>query len=334
MTGVGGPEVLELREVPEPALSGPHDLRVRVKAAGVNPVDTKLRSCGTYFPDNKTPILGCDGAGVVEAVGSAVTRFAPGDEVWYCNGGIGGHPGSYAEYSTVDERFAAHKPKRLSFVSAAAAPLVLITAWEALFDRARLQTGQRVLIHAGAGGVGHVAIQLAVNSGAQVATTVGSADKADFVTLLGAERVIRYRDADFVQETLDWSEGVGADVVFDTVGGETFERSFAATRIYGDLVTLLQPAADTDWSRARNRNLRISLELMLAPMAQGLVQAQSAQAMILEQCARMVEAGALEIDVRQVLPLSRAAEAHALIEAGGMLGKMVLDMQLPDAMAS
>ncbi len=122
-------------------------------------------------------ILGCDGAGVVEVVGQAVRRFRPGDEVYFCNGGIGGHPGNYAEWAIVDEAFAARKPNSLSFAEAAAAPLVLITAWEALYDRAQLQAGQRALIHAGVGGVGHVAVQLAKLQGATVCTTVSTPEK-------------------------------------------------------------------------------------------------------------------------------------------------------------
>lgn len=122
MTAPGAPEVLSLADVPAPAISHDTDLLVRLEAAGVNPVDTKLRSRGTYFPERMPAILGCDGAGVVEAVGKSVTRFRPGDAVYFCNGGIGGHPGNYAEYAVVDERFAARKPARLDFDHAAAAP--------------------------------------------------------------------------------------------------------------------------------------------------------------------------------------------------------------------
>ncbi|TPW16762.1 MAG: alcohol dehydrogenase [Halothiobacillaceae bacterium] len=182
MHTVGGPELLSLAEVPTPTLHTTTDMVVRLKAAGVNPVDTKLRSRGTYFPDRLPTILGCDGAGIVEQVGSGVTRFKVGDELYFCNGGIGGHPGNYAEYTTVDEKFAALKPRSLDFAHAAAAPLVLITAWESLHDRAAIQSGDRVLIHAGAGGVGHVAIQLAKLHGARVATTVSSGEKARFVS--------------------------------------------------------------------------------------------------------------------------------------------------------
>ena len=196
MSAPGAADVLQLRDIPTPALSGGHDLLVRLKAAGVNPVDTKLRARGTYFPERMPAILGCDGAGVVEEIGPEVQRFKPGDAVYFCNGGIGAQPGSYAEYSVIDERLAAPKPRTLSFAEAAAAPLVLITAWEALHDRARIKADHSVLIHAGAGGVGHMAIQLARLQGAHICTTVSDAAKESFVRELGADLVINYREAD------------------------------------------------------------------------------------------------------------------------------------------
>lgn len=324
MTGTGSPDVLQVAEVPAPVLQRNTEVLVRLKAAGVNPIDTKLRQRGTFFPDRMPAILGCDGAGIVEAVGSAVQKFRPGDEVYFCNGGIGGHPGNYAEWAIVDEAFAARKPASISFAEAAAAPLVLITAWEALYDRARLQPGQRALIHAGAGGVGHVAIQLAKLKGASVCTTVSTPAKARFVHSLGADLEILYRDRDFVQATLDWTNGQGVDVTFDTVGGDILGKSFAATQIYGDLVTILEPAPTTSWKVARNRNQRISLELMLTPMLQNLVEAQKAQAKILDRCARLIDNGELKIHVQEIFPLAEAANAHRALEAGGIIGKLVL----------
>lgn len=326
MAAPGSPEVLNLTDVPAPRISADTELLVRLKAAGVNPIDTKLRAKGTYYPDRMPAILGCDGAGVVEAVGSGVSRFKPGDAVYFCNGGIGGHPGNYAEYAVVDERFAARKPASLDFNQAAAVPLVLITAWEALYDRARMATGQTVLIHAGAGGVGHIAIQLAKAAGCRVLATVGSADKAAFARALGADEAILYHETDFVQAVLALTGGQGADIVFDTVGGTTFQASFAAARPYGDLVTLLQPGPETDWKIARLRNLRVSQELMLSPMLYGWVDARRHQAWILEQCANLFDAKKLRIHVERVLPLADAAQAHRLIESGGMTGKLVLSI--------
>ena len=324
MTAAGEPEVLQMGDVPPPQLQGERDLLVRLKAAGVNPIDTKLRRRGTFFPDQMPAILGCDGAGVVEAVGPGVQQFQVGDEVYFCNGGLGGHPGNYAELTVVDERFVAPKPKSLTFAEAAAAPLVLITAWEALYDRARLEAGQTVLVHAGAGGVGHVAIQLAKLRGAQVCTTVSSPEKAEFVRQLGADQPILYTQTDFVQAALDWTSGLGVDVGFDTVGPEILSRTLSAIKVYGDAVTILMPDPAMDWKTARDRNLRISLELMLTPMLQGLVEAQAHQAEILRQCGAWFDQGQLKLHLTETLPLQQAAEAHRQIESGSTTGKIAL----------
>ncbi len=324
MTAVGEPDILQLSEVATPILQQETDILVRLKAAGINPIDTKLRRRGTFYPDQTPAILGCDGAGVVEAVGSAVTEWRPGDEVYFCQGGLGGPAGNYAEWAIVNAAFVARKPASLSFVEAAAAPLVLITAWEALYDRARLQAGQRVLIHAGAGGVGHVAIQLAKLQGATVCTTVSTPEKAEFVRQLGADHTIAYKDTDFVSSTLEWTDGQGVDVTFDTVGGDLLSKSFSATQIYGDVVTILDADPATNWKVARTRNQRVSFELMLTPMLQGLVAEQKAQAKILAQCARLIDQGQLKIHVNQAFPLAAAAAAHQRLEAGGVTGKLVL----------
>ncbi len=328
MTRPGGPEVLELHSLPLPELPSAQQVRVRLHAAGVNPVDTKLRAHGTYYPDRLPTILGCDGAGVVEAVGDQVTRFQPGDKVYFCSGGIGGEPGNYATYNTVHEDYVARMPANLDFTAAAAVPLVLITAWEALYDRAQLQPAERVLIHAAAGGVGHVAVQLARHTLARVAATVGDADKAAFVRALGAERVIEYKKKDFVPAVLDWTGGEGVDLTFDTVGGETFCKSFAATRVYGQVVTLLQAACDANGVQtARTRNQGIHYELMLTPMFLGLHAARVHQREILEAGAQLIEDGALTVHVSAVLPLAQAAEAHRRIGAGHSTGKIVLQIE-------
>lgn len=326
MTAPGDIEVLQLQEVPDPRIEKDTEILVRLRAAGVNPIDTKLRRRGTFYPEQMPAILGCDGAGVVEAVGSGVQRLHIGDEVYFCQGGLGGKLGNYAQLAVVDERFIARKPASLSFAEAAAAPLVLITAWESLYERGQLEPGERVLIHAGAGGVGHVAVQLAKLKGATVCTTVSSQEKADFVHRLGADHAIFYKDTDFVQATLNCTQGEGVDLAFDTVGGETFYKTFSAVRVYGDVVTILEPdPAYANWKTARNRNLRISYELMLTPMLQGLVAAQQYQAEILEQCTRWIDEGKLKIHVNKMLPLEQAADAHQLLEAGSsIIGKIVL----------
>ncbi|MBW4543743.1 MAG: zinc-dependent alcohol dehydrogenase family protein [Symplocastrum torsivum CPER-KK1] len=326
MTEAGEPEVLQLQEVPDPKIQNDTELLVRLHAAGINPIDTKLRGRGTFYPDQMPAILGCDGAGVVEAIGSGVQHFQVGDEVYFCAGGIGvSGTGNYAEFAVVEERMVAHKPTSLSFTEAAAAPLVLITAWEALYDRGRLESGQRVLIHAGAGGVGHVAIQLAKLKGAEVCTTVSSQEKVRFVRQLGADHPILYTQTDFVKASLDWTGGEGVDLAFDMVGGKTFYDTFPAVRVYGDVVTILEPdPAHANWKIARSRNLRISLELMLTPMFQGLVAAQQHQAEILKQCASWIDEGKLKIHLSQTFPLKDAAAAHKVLESGSITGKIAL----------
>lgn len=324
MTAPGNPEVLQLQEVPDPKIEKDTEILVRLRAAGINPIDTKLRKRGTFYPNQMPAILGCDGAGIIEAVGANVQKFQVGDEVYFCQGGLGAKTGNYAELVVVDERFVARKPASISFAEAAAAPLVLITAWEALYDRGRLEAGRKVLIHAGAGGVGHVAIQLAKLQGADVCTTVGSEEKAEFVRNLGADYPILYKQTDFVQATLDSTKGEGVDLAFDTVGGDIFTQTFPAVMVYGDIVTILEPDSSTNWKVARNRNLRISLELMLTPMAEGMVSAQQDQAKILEQCAGLIDEGKLKIHLSKTFPLEAAAEAHKLLEVGSTTGKIAL----------
>ena len=328
MTEVGEPNVLQLQELPDPQIKSDTEILVRLKAAGINPIDTKLRSKGTFYPDQMPAILGCDGAGIVEKVGSQVKKFQVGDGVYFCQGGLGAEAGNYAELIVVDEKFASLKPQSLSFVEAAAAPLVLITAWEALYDRGRLQPGQKVLIHGGAGGVGHVAIQLALLQGAEVATTVSSADAADLVQELGADLVINYKETNFVEKVLEWTEGEGVDLGFDNIGDKVFYQTVFAVKNYGDLVTILEPDPKLgNLKEARLRNLRISLELMLTPMLQARIHDQLDQTKILQQCARLVDEGKLKILVNQTFPLADASVAHKVLEAGGMKGKLVLTIE-------
>ena len=326
ITTPGAPEVLQLTEVPQPQIQNDTEILIRLHAAGVNPIDTKLRSLGTFYPHEMPAILGCDGAGVVEKIGKEVKRFKVGDEVYFCAGGLGkSGTGNYAEFTVVDERWVALKPTSLSFAEAAAAPLVLITAWESLYDRGRLEAGQKVLIHAGTGGVGHVAIQLAKLKGAEVCTTVGSPEKARLARQLGADNTILYKQTDFVQAVLDWTGGEGVDLAFDTIGGKIFYDTVPAVRVYGDLVSILEPnPADGNWKTARSRNLRISLEIMLTPGLQGIVAAQHHQTAILEQCATLIDEGKLKIHLSQSFPLQDAVAAHKVIESGGTTGKISL----------
>jgi len=331
MTRAGGPEVLTQHDVEKPELPSPHHVRVKLSAAAVNPLDTKLRAKAIYHPDKLPAILGCDGAGIVEKTGNAVTRFKVGDAVFFNNGGLGGNqggePGCYAEYTTLHEEYCATPPANISLQDAAGLPLVLITAWEALVDRANLQAGQTILILGGTGGVGHIAVQLARHLGARVAVTVSDDKKGGLAQGLEAEKIIRYKETDFVTEIAEWTGGKGVDVVLDTVGGDTFLRSFNAARIGGKIVTILStPLSLEDTQLARLRNLAICYELMLTPQVIKLHDERIRQRKILEQGARLVEAGKLGVLVSHALPLQEAAAAHRLIEKGGMLGKIVLTM--------
>ena len=325
MTSAGSPDVLAMYNIEKPELPSSHHLRVKLSAAGVNPLDAKLRANPIYYPNKLPAILGCDGAGIVEKVGRAVTRFNEGDSIFFCNGGIGDEPGCYAEYTTVHEDFCAATPSNLGLQDSAALPLVMITAWEALIERANLQAGQTILIHGGTGGVGHIAMQLANHLGARVAVTVSDDKKEGLAQGLEAEKIVRYREMDFVIDVDDWTGGKGVDVVLDTVGGDTFLRSFNVARIGGKIVTLLStPLSLADTQLARLRNLSICYEMMLTPQLMKQHEDRIRQRKILEQGARLVEAGKIGVLVSYALPLQDAAEAHRLIEKGGILGKIIL----------
>jgi len=325
MTAVGGPEVLQLADLPDPEISGQHDVLVRLRAAGINPADYKQRTYGTGGP--LPAVLGSDGAGVVQAIGPAVTRVAAGDEVFFCDGGFRSAPGTYTELRVVDERYLALKPRRLSFVEAAAAPLVTITAWEALHERARIGAGQFVLVQAGAGGVGHLSVQIARLAGARVATTVRPGPKAELATSLGAELCIDYTREDVAEKLRGWSGMDGADVVHDTVGGKTFTACFSLVRPYGDLVSNVEsPWEDEAIAATHNRNLRVSFTWMPAPMVFGWTEHRQRQREILERAAIHFDAGDLRVEVGATFPLADAADAHRALEAGQITGKAVLTM--------
>lgn len=327
MTNTGTPDVLFLSEVISPKILQETQIKISMKAAGINPIDTKLRKFGTFYPDRMPAILGCDGAGIVEKTGSKVTRFKEGDEIYFCYDGIGKKTGTYSETMVIDEKFVAKKPTSLSFTEAAAVPLVLLTAWESLYDRVQLQKNQTVLIHAGAGGVGHIAIQLAKLQGAYIITTVSSPEKAQFCKKLGADVTVNYKDHDFVKTVLEVTDNKGVDIVFDTVGGTTFYKSCEATRHYGDIVALLEPPIqNASWKMAKRRNLSVHYELMLTPQLDSLINEQQRQTDILEEGARLIDQGALSIYVNKTFSLKNASLAHSLLEQGGMMGKLVLEI--------
>lgn len=323
MTAVGDPDVLKFQDIKEPEISEATQIKVKLEAAGVNPVDTKIRRNGVFYDNPLPAVLGCDGAGVVVETGADASQFKVGDKVWFCNGGLGREQGNYAEYTVIDERWVSLMPGAFSFTEAAASPLVLITAWGALFDRGGLQAGQTVLIHAGAGGVGHVAIQLAKLKGARVITTVSSAQKAAFVKSLGADEAIVYTQNGFANAVSDCTGGKGADLVFDTVGAAVFRESIAVTAHFGRLITLLDPG-ELNLSEARMRNLLIGFELMLTPMLRDLPEARDKHVEILNQCAQWADEGLLKPHISKQLSLKDTAEAHKLVEAGHTIGKIVL----------
>jgi len=322
----GAPDVMIYGEMPVPEIKK-NQVLVRLHAAGINPIDGKIRTSPQRFPVNTPTIPGCDGAGIVEKCGSNVDTFKPGDAVYFSQPGFNQRQGTYSEYAAVDASLVAHKPESLSFADAAAAPLILITAWEALFDRAGLQAGQNVLIHAGAGGVGHVAIQLAKHASANVITTVSNEEKTALVKSLGADEIINYKSQDVLESVNSWSNGEGVDVVFDTVGASILESCFSCAKPYGDVVTILQPTADTNWGEARKRNLRFSFELMLTPIMLELENAKLHQQQILNKCAKLFDEQQLQIHRSQTFKLDQASMAHDYLENEHPSGKLVLQIQ-------
>ncbi|WP_082526480.1 NADP-dependent oxidoreductase [Kitasatospora sp. MBT63] len=303
--GLGGPEVLQPAERERP-VPGATEVLVRVHAAGTNPTDFKTRATGGLLRAEPPFVLGHDVSGVVEAVGWGVTLFEPGDEVY----GMLDYPhlhGGYGQYVTAPARRFVPKPAALSHPQAAALPLVALTAWQALVDRAGLRPGQRVLVHAAAGGVGHVAVQIAKALGGYVIGTAGAA-KHEFVRGLGADEVIDYAAVDF-------ATAVGeVDVVIDAVGGDYSERSLPVVRDGGTLVSLTTPAADALRPAAAERGIRAGF-LLVEPDRAALL-----------AVADLAATGRLRAEVGTVLPLAEAAKAHELLESGRTVGKIVLDV--------
>ena len=300
---LGGPEVLRLAEVdrPEPGFS---EILVRVHAAGLNPADWKQRA-HSIFLGPPPFVLGWDVSGVVEATGFGVTLFKPGDEVF----GMLPFPrgaGSHAEYVTGPARAFAAKPGNVSHVQAAALPLAALTGWQALADTAQLSDGQRVLIHAAAGGVGHLAVQLAKARGAYVIGTASAANH-DLVRSLGADELIDYHAADFAEAVTD------ADVVLDTVNGDYPARSLRTMRPGGVLICLLPFPAEVVAEAAR-RDVRVEAMLVEADRS-GMT-----------AIADLVTRGKLRPVIAGTFPLADAAKAHELGDSGHVAGKLVLTM--------
>ena len=300
----GPASALRYEDAPKPA-PGAKDLLVRVHAAGTNPVDWKIRGGMMPLPKEAMPIiLGYDVAGVVEAVGAEVKGFKPGDEVFaYLSLQRGG---GYAEYTIVRESEAAMKPKNADFVHAAAVPLAALTAWQAMFDTAGLKEGQTVLIHGGAGGVGHFAVQLAKARGAKVIATASEKNVA-FVRSLGADTVIDYKAQKFEDVAND------VDVVLDPIGGETQERSFGVLKPGGFLVSIVQPPAP---EKLKEKGVRGAV-ILVKPNGGELA-----------EIAALIDTGKVKPEVSETLPLAEGAKAQTLNESGAVSkGKIVLKVR-------
>jgi len=326
ITQYGLPEHFTEIDLPDPE-PGPGQVLIRVAASSVNPVDTKIRAGGRAMCPDLPAVLHMDVSGTVAGVGAGVDTFHEGDKVYGCAGGlktVAGEvlPGALAEYMLADARLLAPAPTTLDLAEAAALPLVTITAWEALIDRAQVAPDQPVLVHGGAGGVGHVAVQLAVWAGARVYTTVSSEEKARIARDLGALVAINYRETPVADYVAEHTGGAGFPVVMDTVGGENLQRSMEAAAVNGTVCTILA-SGEHDLTLAHARGLNLHAIFMLIPML--YEREREAHGRILEVAADLVERGHLRplIDPQR-FGFSEAGAAHRKLESGQALGKILL----------
>lgn len=326
LTAFGDVSGFALRDIPVPELRPGH-LQVRVVASSVNPVDCKLRRHGADIAPRLPAVLGADFSGTVVAVADDVTRFAPGDAVYGCGGGLRGLPGgALAEYLVVDARLAARKPARLSHRDAAALPLVGITAMEGL-DRAALQAGERVLVRGGTGGVGHVVVQLAKARGAHVVATVSSPERAVLARGLGADETVDHRRQTLAEIRERCTGGRGFDVVFDASGGNDLAGACAAARRNGRVV-VIAGKGQQDIGVLYGAGLTLHCVMMLLPLLHG--EGREAHGAMLERLAALVDAGRVRplVDGREYT-LADVAAAHRRVEEGGGQGKVVITVAAP-----
>jgi NADPH2:quinone reductase len=326
MTGAGAPEVLKPGTITLDWNPAGSDALVRLEAASINPADLYFREYGPYVGAAEGCVLGHDGAGIVEKVGARVKGIKAGDRVAFCNGGVGNTHGTYAHHAVVPASLVAKVPGGVSAMQAAAIALVFITGWESFKERARLRKGERVLVHGGAGGTGHIAIQIARAFGARVAATVSTDEKAEIATRAGAEKIIRYRDEDFAQAALEWTGGRGLDAVLDNAGTEVFLQSIQALAPYGRLVTLMGTPGDLEDMTAYNNNLTIHNVMMLTPMWKGLAPHRRRQRRILERALDWLASGKIHVNIAATYPLGEVARAHTALQSEGGRGKIVLTM--------
>lgn len=320
----GGPDVFVEREVPTPEPEQ-GQVRVRVLASSVNPIETKIRSGLVKTGPAMPAILNGDVAGVVDKVGPGVTTFAVGDEVFGCAGGVSRWQGALADYMIADVRLLAKRTPAISLPlnECAALPLVFLTAWSALVDRAGIQAGEHVLIHAGTGGVGHVAIQIAKAMGARVATTVSTGEKAKVARDLGADDIIFYREESVEDYRHRLTDGRGFSLVFDTVGGANIDRSLEAAAICGRLCCI-NTRSTHDLTMMHAKSLTMHVTFRSLPLLHGI--GMDDQPRLMKVLSDMLEQGG----VRPLLDEKRYAfrqvgEAHRHIESGHAVGKILLE---------
>ncbi|SFT83374.1 NADPH2:quinone reductase [Pseudovibrio denitrificans] len=318
LNGLGTSDVFELAELEKPRATAGHVV-VKVCATSVNPLDTMLRSTETPWSANLPQVLHGDVAGIVEEVGEGVTRFNVGDRVYGCAGGVAGINGALSEYMLVDADLMAHKPKSLTMRQAAALPLVSITAWEALVQKLKVSTDDKVLVHGATGGVGHIAVQLAKALGADV-TTTSLAKNLAAAEKLGADHVVNAEATSVAEYVAQRTGGAGFDAVFDTIAGEHIQKSFEAARINGAVATIL-PIADV--LQVALKGLSFHSVLMLIPMVTG--KNRRVHGEILEQIAKLVDEGKITplLDETEFSVLD-VAKAHDRLQSGEALGKVVM----------
>ncbi len=308
----------------ERPVAGPGQALVRIAASGVNPLDTKIRAGAAAHARQDLPaILGIDLAGTVVATGAGITHLRAGDEVYGMAGGIGGLQGTLAEFAAVDADLLAPKPRNLTMREAAALPLATITAWEGLVDHANAGPGHKVLVHGGAGGVGHIAVQLARARGAEVYATA-SASQAGIVARYGAT-AIDYQALSVEQYVERFTDGLGFDIVFDTVGGETLDASFAAVRRYSGRVLSILGWGTHKLAPLSFRAATYSGVFTLLPMLTGTGRAHHGE--ILGEATKLAEAGLLlpRVDPHR-FTLDTALHAHERVAQGTAEGKVVVDV--------
>lgn len=311
-----------LASVPRPVAEAGQVL-VRIKASGVNPLDTKIRAGEAAHARQTFPaILGIDLAGVIEAAGAGVTGFRRGDEVYGMTGGVGGLQGSLAEFAAVDARLLVPKPANISMREAAALPLIFITAWEGLVDRAAVRAGQKVLVQGGAGGVGHMVIQIARAFGAEV-FAVDSKLKSGLLEELGATPIDR--TATVEQYVAQHTGGRGFDIVYDTVGGAALDASFQAVQRFGHVVSALGWGTHA-LAPLSFRAASYSGVFTLLPMLTGKGREHHGE--ILREATQLIESGKImpRLDPRR-FTLAMAQDAHAAITERSAAGKIVIDIQ-------